>query len=99
MLIHGATDNDLHPPLFGATQRSFGLFRGLARHHDVRVLCIVPNRTRKPREERVAEVTLLRRSASDQARITATTFGLARPWPSGTAWTCGTSPAPGIGAP
>ncbi|TMQ47733.1 MAG: glycosyltransferase family 4 protein [Candidatus Eisenbacteria bacterium] len=63
MLIHGATDNDLHPPLFGATQRSFGLFRGLARHHDVRVLCIVPNRTRKPREERVAEVTLLRRSA------------------------------------
>ena len=63
MLIHGATDNDLHPPLFGATQRSFGLFRGLARHHDVRVLCIVPNRTRKPRDERVAEVTLLRRSA------------------------------------
>jgi len=63
VLIHGATDNDLHPPLFGATQRSFGLFRGLARRHDVRVLCVVPNRTRKPREERVAGVTLLRRSA------------------------------------
>jgi len=63
VLIHGATDNDLHPPLFGATQRSFGLFRGLARRHDVRVLCVVPNRTRKPREEKVAEVTLLRRSA------------------------------------
>src|SRR5262249_52678034 len=43
-------------------QRSFGLFRGLARRHDVRVLCVVPNRTRKPPEERVAEVTLLRRS-------------------------------------
>jgi glycosyltransferase involved in cell wall biosynthesis len=63
LLIHGATDNDLHPPLFGATQRSFGLFRGLARRHDVRVLCVVPNRTRKPREERVAGVTLLRRGA------------------------------------
>jgi len=63
VLIHGATDNDVHPPLFGATQRSFGLFRGLARRHDVRVLCVVPNRTRKPLEERVAEVTLLRRSA------------------------------------
>ena len=78
MLIHGATDNDLHPPLFGATQRSFGLFRGLARRHDVRVLCLVPNRLRKSAEERVADVTLLRRSAwytalawrLEQARLT-----------------------------
>jgi len=62
VLIHGATDNDLYPPVFGGTQRSFGLFRGLARGHDVRVLCVVPNRTRKPGEERVAGVTLLRRS-------------------------------------
>jgi glycosyltransferase involved in cell wall biosynthesis len=62
VLIHGATDNDLYPPLFGATQRSFGLFRGLARRHEVRVLCVVPNRTQKPPEERVAGVTLMRRS-------------------------------------
>jgi len=63
VLIHGATDNDLHPPLFGATQRGFGLYRGLARRHEVRVLCIVPNRTRKPDEEKVAGVTLVRRRA------------------------------------
>ena len=50
MLIHGLADNDLHPPRFGGTQRAFGLFRGLARAHDVRVLCLVPNRTTSPRE-------------------------------------------------
>jgi glycosyltransferase involved in cell wall biosynthesis len=63
LLIHGATDNDIHPPLFGGAQRGFGLFRGLARRHEVTVLCVVPNRNRAPREERVAGVTLLRRSA------------------------------------
>jgi len=63
MLIHGAADNDLHPPRFGGTQRTFGLYRGLARRHDVRVLCMVENRSRAPREERVAGVALSRRAA------------------------------------
>ena len=63
MLIHGLVDNDLHPPRFGGTQRAFGLFRGLARSSEVRVLCVVPNRTTAPREEHVAGVTLIRRKA------------------------------------
>jgi glycosyltransferase involved in cell wall biosynthesis len=63
VLIHGATDNDIYPPLFGASQRSFGLFRGLARRHEVAVLCVVPNRTAAPGEQRVASVTLIRRRA------------------------------------
>lgn len=63
MLIHGAVDNDLFPPRFGGTQRAFGLFRGMAAAHEVRVLCVVPNRTRAPREEVTAGVTLIRRKA------------------------------------
>lgn len=63
MLIHGLFDNDLSPPRFGGSQRPFGLFRGLARAHDVRVLCLVPNRTTAPREEQVAGMTLMRRKA------------------------------------
>jgi len=63
MLIHLANDNDIHPPLFGASQRSFGLARGLARRHDVRVLCVVPNRNRAASEELAANVTLIRRRA------------------------------------
>ncbi len=63
MLIHGATDNDIYPAVFGASQRSFGLFRGLARRHQVTALCVVPNRSRAPREQRAAGVTLLRRKA------------------------------------
>jgi len=63
MRIHGATDNDIHPPLFGASQRSFGLYRGLARRHDVRVLCVVPNRSPGAPEERAAGVALVRRKA------------------------------------
>jgi len=63
VLIHGLVDNDLHPARFGGTQRSLGLFRGMARAHEVQVLCIVPNRTSSPREERVHGVTLLRRKA------------------------------------
>jgi glycosyltransferase involved in cell wall biosynthesis len=63
MLIHAATDNDIHPPLFGGTQRAFGLYRGLARRHQVSALCIVPNRSVAPADERVAGVRLLRRSA------------------------------------
>ncbi len=63
MLIHAATDNDIHPPLFGGTQRAFGLYRGLARRHQVSALCVVPNRTVAPAEEEVAGVRLLRRKA------------------------------------
>jgi glycosyltransferase involved in cell wall biosynthesis len=63
MLIHGATDNDIHPARFGGAQRSFGLFRGLARTHDVRVLCVVPNRTGAAADERIDGVVLARRKA------------------------------------
>lgn len=63
MLIHGAVDNDLHPPRFGGTQRAFGLYRGLARRHEVRVLCVVPNRSPGAREETVDGVALARRKA------------------------------------
>jgi hypothetical protein len=58
--IHWACDNDIHPPLFGSTQRIFGLARGLATRADVSVLCVVPNRSRGAREERVGGVTLRR---------------------------------------
>ena len=63
MLIHGAVDNDLYPPKLGSTQRNFGLYRGLARRHQVVVLCVVPNRNRAEREQRIDGVTLLRRRA------------------------------------
>ncbi len=63
MVIHAATDNDVHPPRFGGTQRTFGLVRGLARGHDVRLLCVVPNRTTGAREQVVDGVTLVRRKA------------------------------------
>ena len=63
MLIHGATDVDIHPPVFGGAQRCFGLYRGLARRHTVRVLCMVPNRSRGAREERIDGVHILRRKA------------------------------------
>jgi len=60
MLIHWACDNDIHPPLFGSTQRIFGLARGLATRAEVRALCVVPNRSRGAREERAAGVDLRR---------------------------------------
>ena len=63
MLIHAATDRDIHPPLSGGTQRSFGLYRGLARRHEVEALCLVPNRSPGLPEERVAGVRILRRRA------------------------------------
>lgn len=63
MLIHAAVDDDIHPPASGGTQRTFGLARGLAAHHDVRVLCVVPNRNTAAPEQRVDGVTLLRRRA------------------------------------
>ncbi len=61
MIVHAASDNDLHPPRFGGTQRAFGLYRGLARRHDVRVLCVVPRQSEGPREETVAGVAMSRR--------------------------------------
>ncbi len=61
MLIHSAVDNDIHPPRFGGAQRSFGLARGLARRHEVRVLCVTPNRAPGPERERVDGVELVRR--------------------------------------
>ena len=60
MLIHWACDNDIHPPLFGATQRLFGLARGMTQRAAVRALCAVPNRSTGAREERVAGVEILR---------------------------------------
>jgi len=63
MLIHAATDNNIYPPLAGGTQRAFGLYRGLARQHEVAALCLVPNRTAAAAEERVAGVRILRRKA------------------------------------
>ncbi|HVP14121.1 MAG TPA: glycosyltransferase, partial [Terriglobales bacterium] len=63
MLIHAATENDIHPPLAGGTQRSFGLYRGLAREHRVEALCLVENRNRAPRETNAAGVRILRRKA------------------------------------
>jgi glycosyltransferase involved in cell wall biosynthesis len=63
VLIHAAVDNDIHPPRFGGAQRSFGLARGLARHHRVRVLCVVPNRNAAPADETRDGVELLRRKA------------------------------------
>jgi len=63
VIVHGVTDNDVHPPLFGASQRLFGLYRGLARRHAVRVLAVVPNRNRGPAREQVGGFELLRRKA------------------------------------
>ncbi len=63
MLIHAAVDNDIHPPRAGGTQRSFGICRGLARRHDVHVLCVVPNRSPGAREQVVDRVALTRRGA------------------------------------
>ncbi len=63
MTIHGVVDNDIFPARFGGSQRSFGLARGLARRHRVRMLCVVPNRCEAAAEERVAGVELRRRKA------------------------------------
>lgn len=63
MRVHLACDNDIHPPLFGATQRLFGLARGLATRAEVDALCVVPARSTGASEERVAGVALHRRKA------------------------------------
>lgn len=63
MRLLAATDNDIFPPTFGGPQRTFGLLRGLAREHDVRALCVVPNRNAAPAEETAAGVRLRRRRA------------------------------------
>jgi glycosyltransferase involved in cell wall biosynthesis len=63
MLIHGATDNDIHPARFGGAQRLLGIYRGLARGHDVRLLCVVPNRNGGPADERIDGIAVARRKA------------------------------------
>ena len=60
MTLHLACDNDIYPPLFGATQRLFGLARGMATRLDVRALCVVPNRSRGAAAERVSNVEIRR---------------------------------------
>ena len=60
MRLHWACDNDIHPALFGATQRLFGLARGTAQRAQVRALCVVPNRSHGARRETVAGVELHR---------------------------------------
>ena len=60
MTLHLACDNDIFPPLFGATQRLFGLARGMALRMNVRALCVVPNRSRGADAEQVAGIELLR---------------------------------------
>jgi hypothetical protein len=58
--LHLACDNDIFPPLFGATQRLFGLARGIASRLRVRALCIVPNRSRGADAEQVAGIEIRR---------------------------------------
>ena len=60
MTLQLACDNDIFPPLFGATQRLFGLARGMATRLDVRALCVVPNRSRGAAAERVMNVDIRR---------------------------------------
>ena len=49
--------------VFDCAQRLFGLYRGLARRHDVQVLCVVPNRNTGARDEKIERVALARRKA------------------------------------
>jgi hypothetical protein len=58
--LHLACDNDIFPPLFGATQRLFGLGRGMATRMHVRALCVVPNRSRGAGEDQVAGIDIRR---------------------------------------
>ncbi|HXS83868.1 MAG TPA: hypothetical protein VN896_14215 [Methylomirabilota bacterium] len=60
MTLHLACDNDIFPPLFGATQRLFGLARGMATRLGVRALCVVPNRSRGADTEQIAGVEIRR---------------------------------------
>jgi glycosyltransferase involved in cell wall biosynthesis len=63
VIVHGFAGHDLTPPDTGASQRLWGLYRGLARRHTTEVLSIVPNRHPGPRTETVAGVRLTRRKA------------------------------------
>jgi hypothetical protein len=58
--LHLACDNDIRPPLFGATQRLYGLARGMATRMHVRALCVVPNRSRGANEEQADGIDILR---------------------------------------
>lgn len=61
--IQSVVDDDVHPPRSGGAQRLFGLARGLAVQHHVRMLCLVPNRNTAAADEQVAGVELRRRKA------------------------------------
>ena len=63
MIVHGFAGNDPWPPVTGAAQRLFGLYRGLARAHATHVLAMVPNRHPGPRIETAAGVHLVRHKA------------------------------------
>lgn len=63
MNVQAVVDDDIHPARSGGSQRSFGLARGLAARHAVKVLCLVPNRNTAAASEIVAGVELLRRKA------------------------------------
>ena len=60
MTLHLACDNDIFPPLFGATQRLYGLARGMATRMRVRALCVVPNRSRGASVEAAGGVDIRR---------------------------------------
>ena len=58
--IQGAVDNDVHPPLFGLAERVVSLYRVLATEHSVRLLCVVPNRSRGAVRERADGIEIER---------------------------------------
>ena len=60
MRLHLACDNDIHPPLFGATQRLFGLARGAASRAAVRA------RTASRRARRAAVSLAIAASTCDR---------------------------------
>ena len=63
MIVHGFAGNDPYPPRTGASQRLFGLYRGIASRHLTRVLAMVPNRQPGPAEEHVGGFQLVRHKA------------------------------------
>ena len=63
MIVHGFAGHDLVPPDTGASQRLFGLYRGLARRHETHVRAMVPNRHPGPARETVGSIDLVRRKA------------------------------------
>lgn len=60
MRVQGWVDNNIFPPTFGGTVRSFYLYQNLARGAEVRVTCAVPRRDTAPGRERVDGIDLVR---------------------------------------